>query len=151
MYLSNKGAGASYLLRLRWAPGRSSPRIPSGAAEFEFLGFMKSVVIAFPDRELHVILDNLNTHKKNERWLKKHPKVHFHFTPTRSSWLNQVETWFSILQGQSLTGASFTSVEQLQEHIDAFIAAYNETAVPFVWTKKRVYQRRFKNRRITQL
>jgi hypothetical protein len=55
------------------------------------------------------------------------------------------------LQGQSLTGASFTSVEQLQEHIDAFIAAYNETAVPFAWTKKRVYQRRFKNRRITQL
>jgi transposase len=92
----------------------------------EFLGFMKSIVVAFPDRELHVILDNLNTHKKNERWLKKHPNVHFHFTPTRSSWLNQVETWFSILQGQSLTGASFTSVEQLQEHIDAFIAAYNE-------------------------
>ena len=61
----------------------------------EFLGFMKRVVVAFPDRELHVILDNLNTHKKNERWLKKHPNVHFHFTPTRSSWLNQVETWFS--------------------------------------------------------
>ena len=100
---------------------------------------------------MHVILDNLNTHKKNERWLNKHPNIHFHFTPTRSSWLNQVETWFSILQGQSLTGASFTSVEQLQEHIDAFIAAYNETAAPFAWTKKRVYQRRFKNRRITQL
>src|SRR5579864_6341260 len=65
----------------------------------EFLGFMNSLVAAFPDRELHVILDNLNTHKKNERWLKKHPKVHFHFIPTRSSWLNQVETWFSILQG----------------------------------------------------
>ena len=85
----------------------------------EFLGFMNSVVAAFPDRELHVILDNLNTHKKNERWLKKHPKVHFHFTPTRASWLNQVETWFSILQGQSLSGASFTAVAQLQEHIDA--------------------------------
>ena len=79
----------------------------------EFLGFMNSVVAAFPDRELHVILDNLNTHKKNERWLKKHPNVHFHFTPTRSSWLNQVETWFSILQGQSLNGASFTAVEQI--------------------------------------
>jgi transposase len=117
----------------------------------EFLGFMNSLVAAFPDRVLHVILDNLNTHKKNERWLKKHPKVQFHFTPTRSSWLNQIETWFSILQGQSLNGASFTAVEQLQEHIDAFIAAYNETAEPFVWTKKRVYQRRFKNRRITQL
>ena len=117
----------------------------------EFLGFMNSLVATLPDRELHVILDNLNTHKKNERWLKKHPKVHFHFTPTRSSWLNQIETWFSILQGQSLNGASFTAVEQLQEHIDAFIAAYNETAEPFAWTKKRVYQRRFKNRRITQL
>ena len=117
----------------------------------EFLGFMDSLVDAFPDRELHVILDNLNTHKKNERWLKKHPKVRFHFTPTRSSWLNQVETWFSILQGQSLNGASFTAVEQLHEHVDAFIAAYNETAEPFAWTKKKVRQRRFKNRRITQL
>src|SRR5258708_2883579 len=117
----------------------------------EFLGFMNSLVAAFPDRELHVILDNLNTHKKNERWLKKHHKVHFHFIPTRSSWLNQVETWFSILQGQSLSGASFTAVEQLQEHIDAFIAAYNDTAQPFAWKKKKVYQRRFKNRRITQL
>ena len=117
----------------------------------EFLGFMNSVAAAFPDRELHVILDNLNTHKKNERWLKKHPNVHFHFIPTRSSWLNQIETWFSILQGQSLTGASFTAVEQLQEHIDAFIEAYNQTAEPFAWTKKKVRQRRFKNRRITQL
>src|SRR5215468_5810762 len=117
----------------------------------EFLGFMNHVVAGFPGRKLHVVLDNLNTHKKCDRWLKKHPKVHFHFTPTRSSWLNQIETWFSILQGQSLTGASFTSVEQLQQHIDAFIAAYNETATPFAWTKKKVYQRRFKNRRITQL
>jgi transposase len=117
----------------------------------EFLHFMNRLVAAFPDRELHVALDNLNTHKKNERWLKKHPNVHFHFLPTRSSWLNQVETWFSILQGQSLNGASFTAVEQLQEHIDAFIAAYNETAEPFAWTKKTVHQRRIKNRRITQL
>jgi transposase len=117
----------------------------------EFLGFMNGLVAAFPDRELHVILDNLNTHKKNEPWLKKHPLVHFHFIPTRSSWLNQIETWFSILQGQSLSGASFTAVEQLQGHIDAFIAAYNETAEPFAWKKKKVRQRRFKNRRITQL
>jgi len=58
------------------------------------------------------------------RWLKKRPNVHFHFTPTRSSWLNQVETWFSILQGQSLNGAPFTAVEQLEQRIDAFIAAY---------------------------
>lgn len=112
---------------------------------------MNSLVACYPDRELHVVLDNLNTHKKNERWLKKHPNVHFHFTPTRSSWLNQVETWFSILQDQSLTGTSFTDIEHLKDHIDAFIAAYNTTAQPFAWAKKRVHQRRFKNRRITQL
>ena len=117
----------------------------------EFLDFMNSIVAAFPGRELHVILDNLNTHKKNERWLKKHANVQFHFTPTRASWLNQVETWFSILQGQSLNGASFTAVKELQEHIDAFIAAYNEKAEPFTWIKKKVRQRRFKGRRITQL
>jgi len=117
----------------------------------EFLGFMNSVVAVFPDRELHVIIDNLNTHKKNEHWLKKHPKVRFHFTPTRASWLNQVEIWFSILQGQSLSGASFTTIQQLKEHIDAFIGGYNERAKPFVWTKKKVRQRRFKGRRITQL
>jgi transposase len=117
----------------------------------EFLGFMDSVVAAFPGRELHVVMDNLNTHKKNERWLKKHPGVHFHFTPTRASWLNQVETWFSILQGQSLNGASFTAIAQLQEHIDAFIAAYNKNAEPFAWKKKKVHQRRFKGRRITNL
>jgi len=111
----------------------------SGASCASFLGFMNSVVAAFPDRELHVIIDNLNTLKKNERWLKKHRNVHFHFTPTRSSWLNQVEIWFSILQSQSLSGASFTAVAQLQQHIDAFIAAYNETAELFAWTKKKVY------------
>jgi hypothetical protein len=49
----------------------------------------------------------------------------FHFTPTSASWLNQVEVWFSILQGQSLSGASFTSLQQLQQHIDAYIKAYN--------------------------
>jgi len=117
----------------------------------EFLDFMNSVTAAFPNRKLHVILDNLNTHKKNEHWLKAHPNVQFHFTPTSASWLNQVEVWFSILQGQSLSSASFTSLKQLERHIDAYIEAYNDKAEPFVWTKKKVRQRRFKNRRITQL
>lgn len=108
----------------------------------EFLDFMNEVVTAWPDQELHVILDNLNTHKpRNDRWLKRHPNVHFHFTPTRASWLNQVEIWFSILQGKSLSGASFNSVGQLRKHIDAFIEAYNQKARPFVWTKAKVRQR----------
>src|SRR5437762_7321933 len=80
-----------------------------------------------------------------------HPNVHFHFTPTRASWLNQVEIWFSILQGQSLHGASFTSVKQLREHIDAFIESYNQNAKPFVWAKAKVHQRRVKGRRISEL
>src|SRR3974377_851395 len=92
----------------------------------EFIGFMNSVVAAFPDRELHVILDNLNTHKKNESWLKRHPNVHFHLTPTHASWLNQVEVWFSILQGQSLSGTSFTRITQLTEQLDAYIKSYNK-------------------------
>jgi transposase len=118
----------------------------------EFLAFMNDIVALYPNTALHVILDNLNTHKpKNDRWLKRHPNVTFHFTPTRASWLSQVEIWFSILEGKSLHGASFTSVAELREHIDAFIETYNENAKPFVWTKKKVRQRRFKNRRISQL
>src|SRR6266567_8982968 len=112
----------------------------------EFLAFMDEIVAIYPKTRLEVILDNLSTHKKNEEWLARNPLVTFHYTPTRASWLNQVEGWFSILQGQSLNGASFTSVEQLKEHIDAFIKNYNETAEPFVWTKSKVHQRRVKGR-----
>ena len=117
----------------------------------EFLDFMDEIVAAYPKARLKVILDNLNTHKKNDEWLKRHPLVTFHFTPTRASWLNQVEGWFSILQGQSLNGASFTSVEQVKQHIDAFIKNYNEDAEPFVWTKSKVHQRRVKGRRLSDL
>lgn len=111
----------------------------------EFLDFMNRVVAAHPGRELHVILDNLNTHKpKNDRWLKRHPNVHFHFTPTKASWLNQVEIWFSILAAKALSGTSFNSRKELMAHIDAFIAAYNVDAKPFVWTKSEVHQKRLK-------
>jgi transposase len=113
----------------------------------EFLDFMNRIVAAHPGREIHVILDNLNTHKpKRDRWLARHKNVHFHYTPTRASWLNQVECWFSILAGQSLHSASFTSVAELREHIDAFIASYNETARPFAWSKSEVHQKRLKPR-----
>ena len=79
---------------LEVASGRIVAEHSKRRRRVEFLGFMNRVVAAFPDRELHVVLDNLNTHKKGDRWLKKHPNVHFHFTPTRSSWLNRIETWF---------------------------------------------------------
>src|SRR5215472_17617048 len=64
----------------------------------EFLDFMNRVIAAYPDREIHVIIDNLSTHKpKRDLWLARHPRVHFHYTATHTSWLNQIEIWFSIL------------------------------------------------------
>ena len=106
----------------------------------EFLDFMNRLVAAHPDRQLHVILDHLNTHKpKDDRWLARHKKVHFHFTPTHASWLNQVEVWFSILSSNALAGASFTAPRQVREQIDAFVAAYNQNAHPFEWTKQVVF------------
>ena len=113
----------------------------------EFVDFMNGIVAAYPDTAIHVILDNLNIHKpKNDRWLKRHPHVQLHFTPTRASWLNQVEIWFSILQAKSLCDESFTSVKQLREHIDNFIDAYNANAKPFAWSKSEVHQKRLKAR-----
>lgn len=108
----------------------------------EFLDFMNGLIDQYPGREIHVIIDNLNTHKpKCDRWLARHKNVRFHFTPTHASWLNQVEIWFSILEHQSLLGTSFTSPRQLREHMDDFIAAYNQTAHPFEWKKQTVFQK----------
>lgn len=106
----------------------------------EFLDFMNQVVAEYPDREIHVILDNLRTHKpKEDRWLARHKNVHLHFTPTHASWLNQIECWFSILSRRALKGANFTSVRQLQDAIDNFIEAYNKDAAPFEWRKRKVH------------
>ena len=106
----------------------------------EFLDFMNQMVASYPDREIHVILDNLNTHKpKHDRWLAKHPLVYFHYTPTHASWLNQVECWFSILWRQALRGLSVTSVRAIRKAIDAFIESYSQSAHPFEWTKSTVY------------
>jgi transposase len=102
----------------------------------EFLQFINQIVAQYPDTEIHVVLDNLNTHKpKHDRWLARHKNVHFHYTPTHASWMNQIETWFSILTRSALRGASFTSPQQLRQAIDDFVEAYNQDAAPFEWTK----------------
>ena len=87
-------------------------------------------------REIHVILDNLSTHKtpKVKAWLDRHPKWHFHFTPTYSSWLNQIEIWFSIISRQCIRRGVFHSVKDLVTHIRAYIEKYNKQAKPFRWT-----------------
>ena len=102
----------------------------------EFLDFMNRIVDEYPEQEIHVILDNLNIHRpKQDQWLKRHLNVHFHFTPTYSSWLNQIECWFSILSRSALRGASFNSPQQVRLAIDRFVEAHNENAAPFEWTK----------------
>ncbi len=113
----------------------------------EFLNFMNKLVADHPDREIHVILDNLSTHKpRRDLWLARHPNVHFHYTPIHASWLNQIEVWFSILSGKSLNDAFFQSVDQLKAHIESFIINYNKQAKPFAWTKSEVHQKRLKPR-----
>jgi transposase len=119
---------------LEIATGQIKAKHTKRRRRLEFLDFMNAVIADHPDREIHVVLDNLKTHKpKRDLWLARHQNVHFHFTPTHASWLNQVEIWFSILARSTLDGASFTSVPQLRAAIDAFIEAYNATATPFRW------------------
>ena len=106
----------------------------------EFLDFMNNIVTLYADTELHVVLDNLNTHKpKHDRWLARHPNVHLHYTPTHASWLNQVECWFSILWRQALRGLSAVSPREVRKAIDAFTKAYCQEAHPFEWTKHVVH------------
>jgi transposase len=115
----------------------------------EFLDFMNGIVAHYPDIELHVILDNLNTHKpKNDRWLARHPHVHFHYTPTHASWLNQIECWFSILWRQALRGLSAISPRNVRKAIDAFTKAYCKDAHPFEWTKGIVHPGQLKRKYI---
>jgi len=112
----------------------------------DFQAFMDDVIKDLPaGRQIHVILDNLSTHKKNDDWLAAHPNVTFHFTPTSASWLNQVEIWFGIFQRKTLNNASFGSIDQLTKAIHDFTAAYNANAAPFVWRKREVKGAQLRN------
>ena len=90
-----------------------------------------------PAREIHVVLDNLSAHKAPavHRWALRHPRVHFHFTPTYASWLNLVERFFGLLTEKALKRGSHTSIPQLREAILAYVDAHNERDKPFRWTK----------------
>ena len=103
----------------------------------EFLAFMRALVKAYPAGELHVVLDNSSTHTtpEVERWLARHRRVRFHFTPTSASWMNLVESWFSILTRQQVRRGTYASAAELVAAIQAFIASWNDRATPFTWTK----------------
>ena len=96
---------------------------------------MDHVAARYPGKELHVIFDNLSTHsgKDVDKWLAMHPDIKFHFTPTGSSWLNQVEIWFGIISRQAIRRGTFGSVRQLINTITEYIASWNDDAIPFEW------------------
>ncbi len=105
----------------------------------EFIEFLKQIDKSTPeDLDLHIILDNLSAHKTKDVkvWLEKHPRVHFHFTPTSASWLNAVEGWFSQLERRALYRGVFTSVKELKNEIKRYVKVHNKySAKPFRWTK----------------
>ena len=131
---------------LNVATGAVHSKITATKKRPDFQAFLDEIVAEAPAaQEIHVILDNDSTHKKNDVWLAQHPNVHFHFTPTSASGLNQVEIWFGIFTRKSLRGASFESIGELTQAIEAFVTRYNKTAEPFVWRKREVRGAQLRN------
>ena len=103
----------------------------------EFLSFLRHLDAAVPPRlDVHLIVDNYGTHKhaKVKAWLARRPRYHIHYTPTYSSWLNQVERWFGLITQRAIRRGSFSSVPDLRRQIERFVADWNQHAQPFVWT-----------------
>jgi transposase len=104
----------------------------------EFLAFLKTVEQQVPKAlDLHLIVDNYATHKheKVRNWLKRNPRIHLHFIPTSSSWLNLVERFFGVITEKQIRRGAFSSVAALEEAIGEFIEKHNANKKPFVWTK----------------
>src|SRR6266567_2376948 len=120
--------------------GQVQTKITDYKKRADFQSFLDGVITDQPpEKEIHVILDNYSTHKKNDDWLARFDgRVQFHFTPTSASWLNQIEIVFSLLQRKTLNGASFKTKDELRDAIAAFIRKHNERAKPFGWRKREV-------------
>jgi len=103
----------------------------------EYLGFLKHIEANVPEeQDIHLVVDNYSIHKhpRVKRWLALHSRYHVHFTPTYSSWLNQVEIWFNRITQQAIRRGTFRSVQELVSKIDHFVQHYNAQTKPFVWT-----------------
>ena len=112
---------------------------------YDFLDFLKVLKKQYPGKKnkIHVILDNFRTHKTKEvkEWLAKNQNWEFHFTPTYSSWLNQIEIWFSIISRQCIRRSVFHSTRKLTGSIMKFIRLYNKDTKPFTWTYDNPHKR----------
>ncbi len=104
----------------------------------EFKSFLDRIDREVPDGlDVHLVMDNYGTHKTPliKRWLLRRPRFHIHFTPTYSSWINQIERWFSLLTEKQLRRGTHKSTRQLEDAIRLYLATCNDSAKPFVWTK----------------
>ncbi len=104
----------------------------------EFIRFLKKIDSETPaGLDLHLIVDNYSTHKSPpvKRWLKRHARLHLHFIPTSSSWLNLIERWFGEITRKRIRRGTFTSVKQLIEAIETYLQEHNRNPQKFVWTK----------------
>ena len=118
------------------ANGQVISRVRAQHRHQEFLDFLRQIdKNTPPELELHLIVDNYVTHKhaKVKAWLARNPRVQMHFTPTYSSWLNQVERWFALITERAIRRNSFTSVRELKQQIELFVQRYNTDATPFQW------------------
>jgi len=123
---------------LDMATGSVITDIRSSHSSADFIAFLNKVNRNVPhDLDVHVILDNLSTHKTPavHRWLLRHKRFHLHFTPTYGSWMNLVERWFSALTTKKLQRSAHRSVKELAADIEAWVASWNENPTPFVWHK----------------
>ena len=103
----------------------------------ELLQFLRHIDANVPpELDVHIIMDNYSTHKheKIRSWFARRPRYHVHFTPTYSSWLNQVETWFGIITRKAIRRGSFRSTKELAKKIDLFVKSHNQNSKPFIWT-----------------
>jgi len=110
----------------------------------EFVAFLADVVASQPaDKEIHIVADNLSAHKTKSvrEFLQAHPNVQLHYTPTYSSWLNQIEIWFSKIQRDVIARGVFTSKADLARKISKYIRGHNRTARPFKWTYRNTDRR----------
>jgi len=102
----------------------------------EYLSFLRQIDANVPSElDVHLVVDNnaVHKHEKVKAWLARHPRYHVHFVPTYSSWLNQVERWFSLITQRAIRRGSFRSVKELIAKIEQFVSTYNEQAKPFMW------------------
>src|ERR1700682_4464351 len=125
------------LAALEIATGKVVAHIRDRRTTVDFLSFLDEVVKAYPLGDLHVVLDNLNIHKNDaaKQWLLRHPRVHFHYTPTHASWMNMIECFFSILTKQALTHSVQRSKQELKDFLLRYLKKYSQNPTPFTWTK----------------